>query len=166
MRSQEFFASTAGQWDHVREELFGGRFHLAALAGLASANWVAGDLGCGTGQTSAALAPFVSRVVAVDGSPAMLQAAARRLSGIANVELRQGELEALPIDNDSLDVGTLMLVLHHLSEPQKAIAELTRVLKPGGKVLIVDMLPTIGKDTGSRWGMYGSDSRRVPSLVC
>lgn len=141
VRSQEFFATSAGQWDHMREELFGERFHFAALGALASEDWVAGDLGCGTGHTSAALAPFVSRVVAVDASVAMLEAAACRLAAFPNVELRQGELEALPIDDASLDVGTLMLVLHHLPEPQKAIAELARVLKPAGRVIIVDMLP-------------------------
>ena len=77
--SQEFFSSSAGQWDRLRDELFGDRFHLAALAALADATWVVGDLGCGTGQVSAALAPFVARVIAVDASAAMLQAASKRL---------------------------------------------------------------------------------------
>src|SRR5207247_8459227 len=55
-KSQEFFSSSAGQWDRVRDELFGDRFHLAALAAFADENWVVGDLGCGTGHVSAALA--------------------------------------------------------------------------------------------------------------
>jgi ArsR family transcriptional regulator len=87
--SQEFFSSSAGQWDRLRDELFGDRFHLSALAALADAEWVVGDLGCGTGQASAAIAPFVARVVAVDASAAMLQAARRRLQGVLNVELRR-----------------------------------------------------------------------------
>src|SRR5256886_14441643 len=78
-KSQEFFSSSAGQWDRVRDELFGDRFHLAALAGFADREWTVGDLGCGTGQLSAALAPFVARIIAVDGSAAMLQAAKKRL---------------------------------------------------------------------------------------
>src|SRR5947208_15153623 len=49
-KSQEFFSSSAGQWDRVRDELFGDAFDLAALAGLADASWAVGDLGCGTGQ--------------------------------------------------------------------------------------------------------------------
>src|SRR5437867_649757 len=73
-KSQEFFSSSAGQWDRLRDELFGERFHLAALAALADAHWTVGDFGCGTGQVSAALAPFVARVIAVDASAAMLQA--------------------------------------------------------------------------------------------
>ena len=140
-RSQEFFSSSAREWDRFRDELFGDRFHLAALPGLADRDWVVGDLGCGTGQVSAALAPFVARVIAVDGSAAMLQAARRRLQGAANIELRRGELEALPIDDSRLDAATLMLVLHHVPEPARALADVARVLKPGGRVIAVDMLP-------------------------
>src|SRR5436190_14425191 len=78
-KSQEFFSSSAGQWDRVRDELFGDRFHLAALAAFADREWIVGDLGCGTGQVSAAIAPFLARVIAVDASAAMLQAAKKRL---------------------------------------------------------------------------------------
>lgn len=140
-KSQEFFSSSAGHWDRLRDELFGDRFHLAALAALAEHHWVVGDLGCGTGQVSAALAPFVARVVAVDSSAAMLQAARKRLHRIGNVDLRRGDLEALPIDDERLDAATLMLVLHHVPEPEKALAEVARALKPGGRLLLVDMLP-------------------------
>ena len=78
-KSQEFFSSSAGQWDRLRDELFGERFHLAALPAFADAEWTVGDLGCGTGQLTAALAPFVRHVIAVDASAAMLQAAKKRL---------------------------------------------------------------------------------------
>jgi ubiquinone/menaquinone biosynthesis C-methylase UbiE len=140
-KSQEFFSSSAGQWDRLRDELFGDRFHLAALAAFADPGWVVGDLGCGTGHGSAALAPFVARVVAVDASAAMLQAAKKRLHDFDNIDLRRGELEALPIDDERLDAATLMLVLHHVPEPERAIAEVARVLKPGGRLVLVDMLP-------------------------
>jgi ArsR family transcriptional regulator len=140
-KSQEFFSSSAGQWDKLREELFGAHAHLAAFAAFAAPEWVVGDLGCGTGHVSAALAPFVSRIIAVDSSAAMLQAAKKRLDGSARVELRRGDLEALPLADAMLDAATLMLVLHHLPEPAKALAETARVLKPGGRALIVDMMP-------------------------
>jgi ubiquinone/menaquinone biosynthesis C-methylase UbiE/DNA-binding transcriptional ArsR family regulator len=139
--SQEFFSSSAGQWDRLREELFGGRFHLEALAALADTEWTVGDLGCGTGQVSAAIAPFVASIIAVDGSAAMLQAARRRLQRFGNVDLRRGEIEALPIDDGRLDLATLMLVLHHVPEPARALAEVARVLKPEGRLIIGDMLP-------------------------
>ncbi len=140
-KSQEFFSSSAGQWDRLREELFGARFHLAAFAGFADPSWAVADLGCGTGETAAALAPFVSRVVAVDGSAAMLQAAKRRLQPFENVDVRRGDLEALPFGNAVVDAVTLMLVLHHVADLSKVLHEAARILKPGGLLLAVDMLP-------------------------
>src|SRR5262245_64794572 len=103
----------------MRDELFGERFHLAALPAFADPEWTVGDLGCGTGQMTAALAPFVRHVIAVDGSAAMLQAAKKRLQGFDNIELRRGDLEALPIDDARLDAATLALVLHHLADPRR-----------------------------------------------
>ena len=140
-KSQEFFSSAAGQWDRMRDDLFGERAHLAALAAFADADWTVGDLGCGTGQMTASLAPFVGRVIAVDASAAMLQAAKKRLQGFDNVELRRGDLEAVPIDDGRLDAATLALVLHHLPEPDRALSDVARVLKPHGRLLIIDMLP-------------------------
>lgn len=140
-KSQEFFSSSAGQWDRLRDELFGSRFHLAAFSALAKAEWTVGDLGCGTGVVSAALAPFVKRVIAVDASNAMLLAARRRLQAFDNVDVRRGDLEALPIEAERLDLATLMLVLHHVSEPERALDEVARVLAPGGRLMLVDMLP-------------------------
>jgi ubiquinone/menaquinone biosynthesis C-methylase UbiE/DNA-binding transcriptional ArsR family regulator len=140
-RSQEFFSSTAGQWDRVRDELFGDRFHLAAFAALADPRWIVGDLGCGTGRVSATLAPFVGHVIAVDGSAEMLHSARERTADVPNIDLRRGDLEAIPIDDDRLDLALLALVLHHLPDPAKALAEVARVTKSGGRVLLVDMLP-------------------------
>lgn len=140
-KSVEFFTSSAGQWDRMRDEMFGDRFHLMALAAFADPDAVVGDLGCGTGQVSAALAPFVGTVIGVDSSAAMLQAARKRLQGQRNIDLRRGDLEALPIDDNRLDTATVMLVLHHIPEPGRALADVARVLKPGGRLVLVDMLP-------------------------
>lgn len=139
--SEEFFSSAADQWDHVRVELFGASSHLQVVAGLLDPRWAVGDLGCGTGQLAEALAPFVARVVAVDASREMLQAARGRLGDFANVELRRGTLERLPIDDASLDVAMVTLVLHHVAAPDAVFAEARRVLKPGGRLVVADMLP-------------------------
>jgi len=140
-KSEEFFASASGQWDHLRSGLFGDTFQFHALLALIDPKLTVGDLGCGTGQVSELLAPHVHKVIAVDGSTDMVQAARRRLKGSSQVDVRRGDMEALPIDAAQLDVAILALVLHHVPEPVRALAEVSRVLKPGGRVLIVDMLP-------------------------
>jgi SAM-dependent methyltransferase len=139
--SKAFFSSSSRRWAAMRRELFGQRFDLEALLALLGPELVIGDLGAGTGQVVEMLAPYVASVVAVDESAEMLEAASDRLIGISNVELRHGALESLPIDDNCLDVALLMLVLHHLPEPQRVLAEVERVLRPAGRVLIVDMLP-------------------------
>ena len=141
-KSQEFFASAAGEWDRLRGELFGDEFFLWAVLGLIDPTLVVGDLGCGTGQLTETVAPYVRRVISVDGSADMLEAARLRLSGAAtNVDLRRGELESLPIETGELDVAMLSLVLHYSPEPPRALSEVGRVVRTGGRVLIVDMLP-------------------------
>ena len=140
-KSQEFFASAAGGWDRIRGELFGDEFFLWAVLGLIDPTLVVGDLGCGTGQLTEVVAPHVRRVISVDGSDDMLEAARQRLSDATNVDIRQGELESLPIESGELDVAMLSLVLHYSPEPPRALAEVGRVVRTGGRVLVVDMLP-------------------------
>lgn len=140
-RSREYFATAAGEWDRVRAELFGRRADLVGLLGLLDERWTVGDLGCGTGQGSESLAPFVARVVAVDASREMLEAARARLAGAPNVELRAGALEALPLDDAELDAALVFLVLHYVAEPARALSEAARALRPGGRLLVVDMMP-------------------------
>jgi ArsR family transcriptional regulator len=71
----------------------------------------------------------------------MLQAARRRVRSLDNVEIRRGSLESLPIPDATLDAVTCVLVLHHLPAPGVALAEAARALKPGGRLLLVDMMP-------------------------
>lgn len=140
-RSQEFFSGAALDWDRLRDDLFGRRIDLFVAAGLIDPDARVGDLGCGTGRLAEALAPFVEQIVAVDGSAEMLEAAADRLAAHSNVKLRRGEIEALPIESASLDAAVLTLTLHHSAEPARVFAEVARVLKPGGRLLLLDMLP-------------------------
>lgn len=151
-RSREFFSTAAGQWDALRSELFGDRADVTAMLALLGDGWTVGDLGCGTGRATASLAPFVQRVIAVDDSRAMLNAARRRLEGVENVELRQGDLHALPLESETLDVATMMLVLNYVAEPVSALEEVRRVLRPDGRVLIVDMQPHSRDDLRARMG--------------
>jgi ArsR family transcriptional regulator len=151
-RSREFFDSEAGQWDRLREELFGARAELSALLGLLDPAWVVGDLGTGTGAFAAAVAPFVARVVAVDESGPMLAAARARLEGFPNVELRQGELELLPVREAELDLAALLLVLPFVPDPGRVLAEAAHAVEPGGRVLVLDLEPHEGTSSSQAMG--------------
>src|SRR5687767_13998036 len=140
-KSEAFFASAAAGWDRLRSDLFGDTFFLWAVLGLIDPNLVVGDLGCGTGQLTETVAPYVRRVISVDGSQEMLDAARVRVGGAKNVDLRRGELENLPLEAGELDAAMLSLVLHYSASPARALAEVGRVVRPGGRVLVVDMLP-------------------------
>lgn len=165
--SQQFFATSAGEWDRLRDELFGRDFVPEALLGLLPSSWAIGDLGCGTGALVSRLAPFVSRVIGVDASAEMLMAARERVAGLRNVELRSGSLEALPIDSASLDAVTLMLVLHHVPAPAEALTEAARVLKPGGRLLLVDMAAHEREEYRQRMGhvWLGFDEGQIRRFV-
>ena len=140
VKMQAFFTSAAGIWDHMRAEMIGERADLLALLELLDERWVVGDLGCGTGHISAALAPCVARVIAVDESGPMLGAAEERLKPFDNVELRTGTIESLPIEDETLDAAILFLVAHFITDPAKVMREIRRVLKPRGRMLVVDLM--------------------------
>ncbi len=138
-RSREFFSGVARRWDSVRKELFGNDSEMFPLFGLLDSTATLGDLGAGTGHFTARVAPFVGRVIAVDASEEMLEAAHDRLEGASNVDLRCGNLEDLPIASGELDVAVLLLVLHYVVESGAVLKEVARTLKPGGRLVIVDM---------------------------
>jgi len=139
-RSQVFFSTSHGAWDEMRAEMVGKRTDLLALLDLLDERWVIGDLGCGTGHVSELLAPCVGRVIAVDESGPMLSAARDRLKKFSNIALRAGAVEELPIENGELDVALLFLVAHFIADPAVLLREIQRVLKPGGKLLLVDFM--------------------------
>ncbi len=140
--AQAFFGRLAGQWDDVRAELFGNKFAPMGLLHMLPRDWTVADLGCGTGNAAELLAPLVHKVIAVDQSPEMLLAARKRMEAarIANVDFVEGKLEKLPLAEKSVNAAVCFLVLHHLETPGKVFKEMYRVLRPGGVVLIVDMI--------------------------
>jgi ArsR family transcriptional regulator len=138
--SKSFFGRVAGEWDRLRRELFGDSFTAEALLGLVKSETVIADLGCGTGDAAEHLAPFVKKVIAVDREQAMLDAARKRLAGHSNVEFRRGELTDLPLKNGEVDAALVFLVMQHIEKPELAVAEISRALKTGGVLLIVDLM--------------------------
>lgn len=100
------------------------------------------DLGCGTGHTALAIAPHVREVVGVDLTAAML-AEARRLAGergVCNLRLERADVEALPFPDACFDLATCRYAAHHFPDPHRALAEAARVLRPGGRLLLHDVV--------------------------
>lgn len=150
--SQAFFAGAAGEWDRLREELYGSSFGRDALLALLPGDWTVADLGCGTGVQTAELSRFVKKVYAIDNSEAMLAAARERVAGVKNVEVLEGDLSALPLPDASCDAALLVLVLTYLDDPTAVLGEMRRILKPGGRGVIVDLLRHDRDDFRRRMG--------------
>jgi len=138
LATRRFFDAVAVQWRDLSREVLGD-FDLAEeLAGRLHPGMIAADLGCGPGELLARLAANARQVIGVDGSPRMLELAAARLPDRPNVSLRLGELEHLPLREAEAQAVTLSLVLHHVNDPQAALAEARRVLAPGGVLLVAE----------------------------
>jgi ubiquinone/menaquinone biosynthesis C-methylase UbiE/DNA-binding transcriptional ArsR family regulator len=137
--SVSYFGQVAGEWDKIRTELFGDGFTAPALLSLLPSDWVVADIGCGTGNAAELLVPAVREVIAIDQSGPMLDAARKRLAGVKSVRFVEGAVTSLPLGSASVDAAVLVLVLHHVADLERAMAELARVVRPGGKALIVDM---------------------------
>ena len=138
--TQAFFAGASGRWDRLREEAYGRGLNQTALLALLPSHWTVADLGCGTGALTLALAPNVHRVIGIDQSAAMLKAARARTAGWPGVELRRGSLEAVPADDASCDAALMVLALSYVSAPERALAEMARILRPGGRAVVLDLL--------------------------
>jgi ArsR family transcriptional regulator len=165
--TQAFFAGAAGQWDKLRDEVYGRGFAQAAIRALLPGDWVVADLGCGTGAVAADLAPWVARVVGVDQSAAMLKAAGKRTARLGNVDLRQGDLESLPIEDAACDAALLLLTLSYAHEPERVVAEMARILKPGGRAVIVDLMRHDRDDfrVQMRQQNLGFEEDQLPALL-
>ncbi len=100
------------------------------------------DLGAGEGTLSELLARRAKKVIAVDNSERMVAYGTElaREHGVRNLEYRKGDLEALPIDDASVDVALFSQSLHHAQHPNRAVAEGHRILKPGGRILVLDLV--------------------------
>ncbi len=101
------------------------------------------DAGTGTGALAFALAPLVREVVAVDLVPELLEEGRRRAGAFPNVTFVEGDATRLPFEAGAFDVAGSLRTLHHISRPELAVAELARVTRPGGQVLVVDQIAPV-----------------------
>lgn len=140
--AQNFFSRLAPEWDRVRS------LHASQHAVEDAIFKILGDkpinnlldLGTGTGHMLQLLGPKASRVVGLDASHAMLSVARANLesAGLSGIELRQGDINVLPFERNEFDLVVLHQVLHYLDDPARAIREASRLLSPGGRLLIID----------------------------
>lgn len=144
-RAAQYFAKNAHRWDSLRSLHIDEAQVERALGELLPATGAATllDVGTGTGRMLKLFAPRVARAVGVDLSPEMLAVARANIErwGLANCSVRRADLHRLPFAKGSFDLATVHMVLHYLDDPAQAVAEVASVLKPGGRLLIVDFAP-------------------------
>jgi ArsR family transcriptional regulator len=141
-RSKSYFESVAGDWERIRRSYFDDRVTSLAIEKLLPGNLVLADIGCGTGSLTVELARFAGKVIGVDLSQEMLRRARQgiRERELRNVEFRRGDALDLPLETGSVDAAFCVMVLHFLAEPERAVAELCRITRPGGSVIVVDLV--------------------------
>jgi ubiquinone/menaquinone biosynthesis C-methylase UbiE/DNA-binding HxlR family transcriptional regulator len=102
---------------------------------------VIADLGAGEGAFSLLLSQRAKQVIAIDSSRKMVEYGTKQATrqGVANLEYRLGDLEEVPIEDASVDVAFFSQSLHHALHPDRALAEACRILKPGGRILVLDL---------------------------
>jgi ArsR family transcriptional regulator len=121
------------------------------------------DLGCGEGYLTVETARWAKHVTAVDRSPGVL-ARAKALAArkkCANITWKRGELEKVPIEAGAMDVALLSQALHHAAEPAQALSEAARILKPGGRLVILELRPHdetwVRDKLGDQWLGFGDE---------
>ena len=137
--AERYFAQHAGQWDairslHVAESAVEAR--MAAMLGTSLGRLV--DIGTGTGRMIELFGGAARHAIGIDRSSEMLRLARAKLDGQQACELRQGDIAALPLDDAAADTVIVHQVLHFLQAPEAALAEIARLVAPGGRLLIVD----------------------------
>lgn len=138
--SMNYFENVADQWDTLRTGYFREAVRDAAIAkAYLHPKMSAADVGAGTGFVAAGLAPLVEKVHLLDGSEAMLEVARKNLAEFSTVEYHVADGLTLPLPDSSMDAVFANMYLHHCPDPLSAIREMTRILRPGGRLIITDM---------------------------
>ncbi|BCS52056.1 metalloregulator ArsR/SmtB family transcription factor [Geobacter sp. SVR] len=140
-RSQQFFDRHARQWDELARALLPVPEYQNRLLEQVPRGGTVLEIGIGTGALLVELAQRADSVVGVDHAPAMLEEARRRLAerDVSGVELRLGEMTHLPLPDAAVGCVVANMVLHHAADPQAVLAEIRRVLSPGGTLLLADL---------------------------
>lgn len=141
-RSRGYFESLAGDWERIRKNYFDDRITSIAIEKLLPRNLVLADVGCGTGALTFELARFAREVIGIDLSPEMLRRArdGAKARQLGNVDFRLGDALKLPVKSRSVDASFCVMVLHYLRDPERAVAELCRITRRSGPIILVDLV--------------------------
>jgi len=142
-RARSFFDSVGPEWDALRKVFNDDALRARAVSRLLDPNLVVADVGTGTGILAIELARLGVRVIAVDHSTRMIDAARGKTADEPGlqIEFRHGEASTLPLSDGEVDAALAHMVLHYLPSPSEAIAEMARIVKPGGSIVTVDFVP-------------------------
>jgi ArsR family transcriptional regulator len=142
VRAHAFFEARAPEWDALRSIFNDDALRARAVTRLVEPGLLAAEVGTGTGVLAVELARQGMQVIAVDHSAAMLEAARAKIAEarIPGIELRKGEASRLPIADGEVDAAFAHMVLRYLPQPAQAIEELARVVRPGGRVVVIDFV--------------------------
>jgi ubiquinone/menaquinone biosynthesis C-methylase UbiE len=136
--TSKYFDSVADKWDDMRRTFFGDGVRRAAVAAArVAAGAVVADVGTGTGFLAEGALDAGARVIGVDASEGMLARVRERFAG-RDFEARLGDVDSLPLADGEADAVLANMVLHHAPDPPRAIREMARVLKPGGRLVVTD----------------------------
>ena len=180
--ASDAFRRDGAEWDEVRALDLPAEAITAALTKALPAGRIGRllDVGCGTGHLLESLAPRADSALGVDASRDMLALARTRLAqrGLAQCSVRQADMYRLPLADAAFDVVTLQMVLHYAEDPAAALAEAARVLRPGGRLIVIDLAPHARADLlqrhAHRWpgfddaalaGWLGSAGCAVATMV-
>lgn len=181
--SREFFSKLAPDWTRLSSLLPDLSLYSSDIAACLPVGGVVAELGCGTGTLFPVISGSGRSIIGIDSSPEMLQGArksAEELRISESVELRLGEVEHLPLADDSVDCVLAHMVLHHLSRPADVFSEAARVLKAGATLVLVeltehgnsalrklhgDLWPGFAPAQVSRWLKTAGFDLRAPRLV-
>ncbi|MBW5287220.1 class I SAM-dependent methyltransferase [Burkholderia gladioli] len=143
MNTNTYFAEVAAQWDQMRKSFFSDEVRRAAFrAAEISTDSIlktAADVGAGTGFMTEGLVRAGLEVIAIDPVQEMLDVLSHKPFSAYGVECRLGGAENIPIDDMQVDYVFANMSLHHVENPEQAVAEMYRILKPGGRLIITDM---------------------------
>ena len=140
MSSKDYFDRVAQDWDDMRENFFSDEVRVIALSTASvQKGKIAADIGAGTGFISEGLIQEGLQVIAVDQSEAILKEMKKKFADIKTIDYRIGQAQTLPIPDATVDYAFANMYLHHVESPPKAIAEMVRILKPAGKLVITDL---------------------------